>query len=77
MGSSVLTWPITSSTASLPVIAATLGWRSRIFSGRSPRQPVTMTLPVASSASPMAASDSSTAGVMKPQVFTMTAWASS
>jgi hypothetical protein len=41
-------------------------------SGRAPRQPVTMTLPFCSSASPMASSDSSTAESMKPQVFTTT-----
>jgi hypothetical protein len=48
-----------------------------MVSGFAPRQPVTITLPLRASASPMASSDSCTASSMKPQVFTTTRLASS
>jgi hypothetical protein len=40
------------------VIASTFGYCAVIFSGSAPMQPVTITLPFAASASPIAASDS-------------------
>lgn len=52
-GSTTCTASRTLSTSPGPVMASTWGWRSRIFSGRAPRQPVTTTLPFSLRASPM------------------------
>ena len=60
-----------------PVTASTLGctWRTRLpppCPSRAPRQPVTMTRPLAASASPIVSRLSFTASSMKPQVLTIT-----
>ena len=45
---------------------------ARVLAAAAPRQPVTMTLPFAASASPIVSRLSCTASSMKPQVLTMT-----
>ena len=55
-----------------PVTARIPGNRSRISASRTPRHPVTMTLPLLSSAASIASKESATALSMKPHVLTTT-----
>src|SRR4051812_2814845 len=77
LGRWLWTASITSCVACGPVTASTEGWISLtmlsvVSPARAPRQPVTMTLPLAARASPIVSRLSFTASSMNPQVLTIT-----